>query len=78
MSRIKGKYIVSYKADWTTNLTETFAHNLDSTDLQVTLWDKTDNSIVYPDSVIAVNSDTVQISVSEIPVSGLRIVILGL
>ncbi len=78
MSRIKGKYIVSYKVDWTTNTTETFTHNLDSTDLQVTVWDKTDNSIVYPDEVLALNADSVQISVSSLPVAGLRVVILGL
>jgi hypothetical protein len=76
--RIQGKYIVSYKETWTTNLVRQFTHNLGSSDLQVSLWDLTTNRAILPDEMEIINDNVLEVSVSELPGSGIRVIIFAL
>jgi len=76
--RIQGKFIESYKVDWTTLDVRTFTHNLGTTDLQISLWDIATNRMVLPDEAEVIDANKLQISVSALPVSGIRVIIMGL
>ena len=76
--QIKGKFIESYKTDWTSDLVKTFNHTLNSSDILVSLWGITDNLQYFPDEVEILDVNSISITVSEIPTGGLRVVVLGL
>jgi hypothetical protein len=78
MSRIQGKFIVSHKETWTTLTTRTFTHNLGTQDVQVTLYNLTTNRMILPDEVELVDDNSLDITVSELPPAGIRVILLGL
>lgn len=57
-------------------LTKAVVHNLESTDVDVTLRDMTDETIINPDSITVINNNTISITASELPsASGWRVVV---
>lgn len=78
MSQIKGKYIVSYKETWTTSNTRVFSHNLNTQDVQPTLYNLTTKRLILPDEIELIDDNTLSISVSELPPAGIRVILFGL
>ena len=78
MARISGKYIESHKETWTTTTTRVFTHNLDTTDVQVTMWNLTTGEASYAGSMVITDANSITITVSALPAAGLRVIILGL
>jgi hypothetical protein len=70
--------IDSYKTDWITadTATKVVTHNLNSLDIQVELFDKTDGQTIFIDSIVRTDADTLTLTASEAPgASGWRVVI---
>jgi hypothetical protein len=70
--------ILSYKTDWVTGDTATkvITHSLNSLDIQVEIFDKTDGQTIHVDSVVRTDADTLTLSASEAPgAAGWRVVI---
>lgn len=70
--------ILSYKTDWVTadTATKVITHSLNSLDIQVEIFDKTDGQTIHVDSVVRTDVNTLTLSASEAPgASGWRVVI---
>jgi hypothetical protein len=70
--------VASYATGWfpADGLTKTVTHSLASTDVVVSVIDLADNSLVNTDSTIVLDSNSIQLTASELPgVSGWRIVV---
>jgi hypothetical protein len=70
--------IASFAADWVTadGTTKAITHNLGTKDIQVELYDKTDDQTIWVDTVIRTSTNVVTLTSSEAPgASGWRVTI---
>lgn len=70
--------ISSFEADWVTGdgTSKTIVHNLNTKDVQIEIYDKTDDSTIWVDSVIRTDADTLDLTASEAPpAAGWRVTI---
>lgn len=71
--------VESFKDDWETadTATKIITHNLDSLDVIVQIYDKTNGETIYVDTVERTDADTLTVTASEAPgASGWRVLIL--
>jgi hypothetical protein len=72
--------ISKFSATWTTanGATKTVVHNLGTKDVQVEVYDMTDDSTIQVDSIIRTDTNTIDLSASEAPgASSWRVVVIG-
>jgi hypothetical protein len=70
--------VAGYAGTWVTadGLTKTVTHNLQSTDVDVTLIDLSDATIIMAGQIEVIDSNNIQITSSELPgTSGWRVII---
>jgi len=68
----------SFAADWVTGdgATKVVTHNLGTKDVQVELYDKTDDSTIWIDSIVRTNTNSITLTASEAPgAAGWRVTI---
>lgn len=76
LAELIGPGAYGHAADWATGTTVQIVHNLNSMDVMVQLYDKFDGATIYVDSVVRVDSNTIELTASEAPSgSGWRVMV---